>query len=119
MRVAAGEPQPALSRRTTDHRPRIGKTRPAAHPGRSLERLAQREKALRCRQQAVELYRRQRCVAGGELDPGGKPDALVHRREAIADFYIDHRTRERGVTSAAIVAVVAALAAERQRDAER
>jgi len=58
-------------------------------------------------------------IAGGELDPGREPDALVHRREAIADFHIDHRTRERGVTGAAVVAVVAALDAERQRDAER
>src|SRR5215831_17672197 len=119
MGVAVGEPQPALSQRAADHRPRIGETRPAPHPGRSLERLAQREKALRRRQQAVELHWRLRCVAGGELDPGRKPDALVHRREAIAVFYIDHRTRERGVTGAAIVAVVAALDAERQGDAER
>src|SRR5262249_56694100 len=83
------------------------------------DRLAERKKALRRRQQAVELHRRGRGVAGGELGSGREPDTWVHRREAIADFHIDHWTRERGVTGATVVAVVATLDAERQRDAER
>ena len=54
----------------------------------------------RRRHQPVELHRRRLGVAGGDLDAGGEPDALLHRRDQIAAFDVDHRPRQRGVALA-------------------
>ena len=94
-------------------------TGPAAHPCRGLGLLPERKQLLGGWQQPVELHRRRRGIARGELRPGGEPDALLHRREAVAVLDIDHRTSEGSVPSRPIVPVIAALEAERQLDAER
>src|SRR4029450_4581425 len=82
-------------------------------------RSAKWKERPRRREQTVKLHRRRRRIARGKLGPGAEPDALLHRREAIAGFNVDHRPRERGVAGAAVVAVIAALDGERQPDAER
>ena len=71
------------------------------------------------RQQALELHRRWRRVAGGELDAGGQADALLHRRQHIAVLGVEHRPGQRGIALRAKMAVIAALDRERQFYAER
>ncbi len=119
MGVAVREPQAGVSGRGADHRARIRETGPAAHPRGRFDRLPEREQPLRRRQQPVELHRRRRRIARGEFGARGQPDALLHRRQAIADLGVDHRPRQRGIAGAAVVAVIAALDPERQLDPER
>ena len=47
MRVADSEPQARLARRAVDHRPRIRKARPRAHPGLVVDALAERKQLAR------------------------------------------------------------------------
>ena len=71
------------------------------------------------RQQAIELHRRGRRVAGGELDAARHADALLHRREHVAILGIEHRAGERGIALRPEMAVIAAFDRERQLYAER
>src|SRR5208282_718363 len=96
--VAIGEPEPALARCARDHRAGIGKARARSQPRLRLDRFAERKQFARLRQQAIELHRRRRRIACGEFGTRGDADALLHRRQAIAVFGIEHGATERGIS---------------------
>ena len=50
---------------------------------------------------------------------GGEANALLHRRDQIAVFGVDHRPRQRGIALGAEMPVIAALDGHRQLEAER
>src|SRR5262245_28428856 len=104
MGVAVGEPQPALSRRTADHRPRIGKTRPppftpSRNPSASRRQapgfpvllrfvtrcttyIVTRHNACRCLPRA---YPRAPPVAKNLTDAAVRKYAATSKRREIAD----------------------------------
>src|SRR5277367_480183 len=115
MGVTAGEPNSACARRTAEHRTGIRKARTGAEPSLPskclpckpslpskwlrFDRLAEREQFTGRRHQALELHRRRWRIARSKFYAGGQPDALLHRRDAIAILGIEHRTAERRITS--------------------
>src|SRR5690348_23643 len=103
MGVAVVEPQPRLARRAADHRTGVSKTRPRAHPGLRLDALAERIERLRGGQHPLDLDRRRRGVAMGELGAGGEPDALLHWSEAIAVIGVDDRPGQPGIALRLVV----------------
>src|SRR5882757_2084205 len=90
MGMAEGEPQSRLPRRRPNDGSRVRKTWPAAQPGHCFYGIAQRKQRTRRRQQPVELRRRRRPIARGELGAGREPQPLLHRSDAIADVGINH-----------------------------
>src|SRR5215471_322015 len=118
MGVAIGEPQTMMSGGASDHRAGIRKAWPAAHPGRGLHPLPEREQALGRREQAFKLHGRRRRIACGELDPCCKTDSLLHRRQAVTVLCVHHRPGKSRVAVWAEVAVIASLDTEREPDAE-
>ena len=94
MAVTDGEPQAHLAGCSADHRARIGKAWPRAEPGGGLDRFAERKQYGPRRHQPIELHRGWRRVAVRELGSSCEPDALVHRRKAIANVGVHHRPGE-------------------------
>ncbi len=119
MGVAEGEPEAGLSGRRADHRTRIRKARTASHPGLGLDLIAERKQAFGKGHQPVKLDRRRRRVARGEFGAGGEADALLHRRQHIADIRVEHRPREAAAGARAEMQMIAALDGHRQPDPER
>ena len=119
MAVAIGEPEPALARRAPDDRPRIGEARTRAEPRLRFDGVAEREQFARGGHQAIELHRGRRRIARSEFDAGCEPDALFHRRQAVAVFGIEDRAGPGRIALGAEMTVIAALDRKRQRYAER
>src|SRR5579863_9578457 len=119
MAVTISEPEAALARRAANHRAGIGKTRPCSKPRRRLDRIAKREEFVRPRQYAIELHWRRRRIARSEFRASREPDALFHRRQAIAVVGVENRPIQSGIALRAVVAVIAALDGKRQLDAKR
>src|SRR5262245_38411360 len=99
MGVAIGEPEVLLSRCRSDDWARIRKAGPRPKPRRKLERLADGEEFVCVRQQEIELYRRRWGIAAREFRPGRDTQALLHRRDAIAVFDVDHRAIQASITT--------------------
>ena len=74
---------------------------------------------MRPRQRPLELDRRGRRVAAGELHAGGEANAAVHRRQQIAEIGIQHGMMQHGIAARRQMQMVAALDVERDRIAER
>src|SRR3974390_3025234 len=89
--MAIGEPQARMSGGTTNHRSRIGKAGPAAHPWRRLHLRSKRKQAARGREQLAKLPGGWRRVARGKFCPGGEADALLHGGKAEACLGIHYR----------------------------
>src|SRR5580700_9533566 len=107
MAVAVSEPQAALTRRAADHRAGIGEAWTGAKPGRWLDGFAEREQFARPRQYTIELHWRRRRITRGEFGSGREPDALLHRRQAIAVVGVENGPAQSGIAFCAVVAVIA------------
>ena len=119
MAVAEIEEEPGMAGGRADDGKRIRQARPAPEPGLEIDRFGQREELAGERQDAVQLDRRRRRVAIGELPPAGEPDAAVHRRDDEAVLQVEHRPGERRIAGRPIVTVIAPHHRERELVAER
>ena len=84
MGVAEGEPEALVAGGRADDRQHVGRAGAHAHPGFRIEALAEREQRLRDGLGALELHRRLRRVAVGELGAGGQADAAAIGASEIA-----------------------------------
>src|SRR6202011_1943019 len=116
--VAESEPQTGMPWRRPDHRQAVRKRRPRPAPG-FADRLAKFDNASRGRHHLIELGERGGRIAGGQLDPGGDADALLHRRQEEAAFGVMDRTLQRTRRVRLELLMVAAFKGQRNTIAKR
>src|SRR5450631_4737723 len=92
--VAECEPQSGMPGRGPDHGQAVGQGRPCPAPGLA-DRVTEFDHAARERYHLVELGERRGRISGGEFDPRGDPNALLHRRHQETAFGVMNRTLQR------------------------
>src|SRR5215472_1542485 len=108
-----------MARGRANDREGIRETRPPAKPGLEIDGLGEGKELAGERQHAVELDRRRRRIAIGDLEAAGEPDAPLHRRDDEAVLEIEHRPAQRSIAPRAIMPVITAEYGKGKAVAER